>query len=174
MNAGLFSLYWDNIDERIVRHQKLVFDHFGLPVKQHRIDGLDHGEWMDWVLSFYDLDAVLFADIDCIPLNSQVVTRSLEKAAHGALFGAMGCANHLDPNRVFAAPFWCAINRHQWIGLNRPSAKASRVCDVAPELDGCFRREGAESRASAGNGMRRAAVEFPGCALGLRHRHDLR
>ena len=64
MNAGLFSLYWDNIDERIVRHQKLVFDHFGLPVKQHRIDGLDHGEWMDWVLSFYDLDAVLFVDID--------------------------------------------------------------------------------------------------------------
>lgn len=138
MNGGLFSLYWDNIDDRIVRGQKAVFDRFSMPVKQHRIDGLDHGEWMDWVLSFYDLDVVLFADIDCIPLNPEIITQSLERAARGVLFGAMGCANHLDPNRVFAAPFWCAINRHQWIALNRPSAKATRVCDVAQNWTDAF------------------------------------
>jgi hypothetical protein len=167
MNAGLFSLYWDNIDERIVRHQKLVFDHFGLPVKQHRIDGLDHGEWMDWVLTFYDLDAVLFADIDCIPLNSQIVTRSLEKAGHGALFGAMGCANHLDPNRVFAAPFWCAINRHQWIGLNRPSAKASRVCDVGQNWTDVFGARGQKVELLPVSDCEQPRWNFPGVPLGF-------
>lgn len=138
MNGALFSLYWDNIDERIVLHQKLAFDHFKIPIKQHRIDGLDHGEWMDWVLSFYDLDVVLFVDIDCIPLNSQIVMQSLDKASKGILFGALGCANHLEPTRVFAAPFWCAINRHQWIELRRPSAKANRVCDVGQNWTDVF------------------------------------
>ncbi|MGB8279239.1 MAG: hypothetical protein WCF20_15085 [Methylovirgula sp.] len=147
MNGGLFSLYWDNIDERIVRNQKNIFDHFKIPIKQHRIDGLDHGEWMDWVMSFYDMDVILFVDIDCVPLNAEIVMQSLEKAANGILFGAMGCANHLDPGRVFAAPFWCAINRHQWIGVNRPSAKANRICDVAQNWTDAF-------------GMSRQKIEF--------------
>lgn len=142
MNCGVFSLHWDNIDDRLVRYQKRMFDHFAIPMKQHRIDGLDHGEWMDWVLSYYDLDAVLFADIDCVPLTQDVVRQSLDKAVNGILFGAMGCANHLDPNRVFAAPFWCAINRHQWIGVNRPSAKASRVCDVGQNWTDTFGARG--------------------------------
>lgn len=138
MNGGVFSLYWDNIDERIVHHQKKIFDQFQIPIKQHRIDALDHGEWMDWVMSFYDQDVVLFVDIDCIPLTSGIVMQSLEKAAKGILFGATGCANHLDPSRVFVPPFWCAINRHQWVAVNRPSAKSNRFCDVGQNWTDVF------------------------------------
>jgi hypothetical protein len=167
MNGGLFSLYWDNIDERIVRHQKQIFDHFQLPLKQHRIDGLDHGEWMDWVMSFHDMDVILFADIDCIPLNATIVVQSLEKAANGILLGATGCANHLDPSRAFAAPFWCAINRHQWVAANRPSAKASRMCDVAQNWTDAFALRGQKIELLPVTGCEQPKWNLPGKPLGF-------
>lgn len=167
MNAGLFSLYWDNIDDRIVRDQKRVFGHFDLPLRQHRIDGLDHGEWMDWVMSFYHMDAILFVDIDCIPLNGQITKWSVEKAVGGILLGAMGCANHLDPNRVFAAPFWCAINRHQWIAANRPSAKATRVCDVAQNWTDAFGMSRQKIELLPVTDCEQPKWNFPGMPLGF-------
>jgi len=135
MNAAIFSLYWDNIDPRVVDYQKKVMDHFKLQINQHKIHGLDHGEWMDWTLQRHDnLDVLVFFDIDCIPLNGEKVGHCIEKASRGILIGNEQASNHLDPSRLFAAPSFLCVNRRFWSGVGKPSCKATYDGDVAQML----------------------------------------
>lgn len=131
MNARLYSLYWDNIDPAIVAAQKAVCDKLQMPVNQHRIHGMNHGEWIDWVMTrMDDVDVFLFLDIDCIPLSNTKVMKGIELASGGMLVGAEGAANHIDPNRAYAGAWYTFINRKVWNALNRPSAKPTPQADV--------------------------------------------
>ncbi len=131
MNIKLFSLHWDNIAPEVVRAQKTACDALGAPLGQHRIDGLRHGEWIDWVLAREDaLDVLLFIDVDCVPLSAARLTERFRQAAEGALVGAEGAANHLDPRRSYAGAWYVFINRHVWRQLGRPSAKETPYGDV--------------------------------------------
>ena len=126
-SSRIFSLYWDNIDPAIVSAQKSVFDKLQMPVSQHRIDGLNHGEWMDWLMNRTEVDVFLFIDIDCIPLNRNRMLENMSKSASGTLVGAEGVANHLDPNRTYAAAWYVYISRQAWEAYGRPSAKDYQV-----------------------------------------------
>jgi len=42
--ARIVSLYWDNVDCRIVEAQRRVFAHFGLAIDQRERTGLRHGD----------------------------------------------------------------------------------------------------------------------------------
>lgn len=131
MNARIYSLYWDNINPDVVAAQKAVFDHFQLNINQHRINGFSHGEWIDWVMTrMDDVDVFLFIDIDCVPLNRDRLMGNLTKAASGTLIGAEGAANHIDPSRSYAAPWFVYVNRKVWDAVLRPSAKPSPHVDV--------------------------------------------
>jgi len=131
MNARFFSLYWDNIDPEIVAAQKSVFDAMSLPINQHRIHGLRHGEWIDWTMArAADTDVFLFIDIDCIPLNKDRVMQRLQMASTGTLVGAEGAANHLDPTRSYAGAWYVYIDRGTWEKFGRPSAEVTRQGDV--------------------------------------------
>ena len=135
MNAAIFSLYWDNIDPRVVDYQKKVMDHFKLPISQHKIHGLDHGEWMDWVIHRHDdLDVLVFFDIDCLPLNGEKVGQCINLAGGGTLVGNEQASNHLDPSRLFAAPSFLCVNRRVWRMVGKPSCKATYDGDVAQML----------------------------------------
>jgi hypothetical protein len=131
MAAKIYSLYWDNIDPELVVAQKAVCNALQMPISQHRIDGLDHGEWIDWVMTrMDDVDVFLFLDIDCIPLSKSKVMEGMRLAASGALVGAEGAANHIDPSRSYAGAWYVYINRKVWAQLGRPSAKATPQADV--------------------------------------------
>ena len=131
MNVRLYSLYWDNIDPALVAMQKKVCDALQIPINQHRIHGLAHGEWIDWLMArMDDIDVFLFVDIDCIPLSKNKLAANLEKAAAGTLIGAEGAANHIDPTRSYAGAWYSFINRKMWNNLGRPSAKATPQADV--------------------------------------------
>ena len=131
MNARTFSLYWDNINPDIVAAQKAVWDAFELPINQHRINGFNHGEWMDWLMArMDDVDVFLFIDIDCIPLNKYKIIENVERASQGTLIGAEGAANHIDPNRSYAGAWYTFINRKVWDKLGRPSAKPTAQTDI--------------------------------------------
>lgn len=135
MNAGIFSLYWDNIDERVPYNQKQVFDHFKMPLQQHKIHGLDHGEWMDWVLNRNeDLDAIVFFDIDAIPLDIKKVMDYITLSMGGTLVGNEQASNHLDASRLFAAPSFLSVNRRVWKRTGKKSCKAHYDGDVAQML----------------------------------------
>lgn len=142
--ARIFSLYWDNIDPAIVAAQKKVWDHMGMAVGQHRIHGLDHGEWMDWVLARHvDVDVCLFIDIDCIPLNRQRVVERMQAAYAGALVGAEGAANHLDPTRSYAGAWYVYMNPKIWDQFGRPSARLTRHADIAQNWTDVWRQQNA-------------------------------
>jgi len=134
MNARVFSLYWDNVDPSIVAGQKAVFDHFGIPVNQHRIDGLDHGEWIDWIMArMDDVDVFLFIDIDCIPLSKHKLSEGVQKATQGVLYGAEGAPNHIQPFRSYAAAWYVFISRQHWRAARRPSARAMPYVDTCQQ-----------------------------------------
>ena len=44
MNAAIFSLSWQNVDDRVLHSQRSVFEHFGYKLAQHRIHGFGHGQ----------------------------------------------------------------------------------------------------------------------------------
>lgn len=143
MNVFLYSLYWDNIDPAVVAGQKAVFDHFGLALNQHRIQGLNHGEWMDWLLTrMEDVDVFGFIDIDCIPLSRDRLLANVEKAAGGMLVGAEGADNGYQPLRSYAGPWYLFINRKLWDRVGRPSGKAYAGGDVGQMWTETWRHQG--------------------------------
>jgi hypothetical protein len=142
-NLGIYSLYWDNVDPTVVAAQKSVGDALQLRINQHRIHGIDHGEWIDWVVGrMEEIDVFLFLDIDCIPLTHAKVLEGVQLASSGALFGAEGAANHLDPTRSYAGPWYVYINRRAWTQLGKPSAKATPYGDVCQLWTDTWRRHG--------------------------------
>ena len=131
MIAQIFSLYWDNVPAEVVQAQSAACKALGLPVTQHRIDRMDHGEWIDWVMTRMEfVNVFLFLDIDCIPLDATRVQANFERAAEGVLIGAEGAANHLDPRRSYAGAWYVYVNRIAWARMGRPSAKATAYSDV--------------------------------------------
>jgi hypothetical protein len=132
MTAAIFSLSWQNIDDRVLAAQKRVFDHFGIRLLQHRIHGFQHGEWMDWVLNQYaTVEQFLFVDADAFPLNALAVHEAFERARDGYLYGNAQVSTHIDPRRMFVGPSWCSISRKSWLASGRPSARIDRYHDVA-------------------------------------------
>ena len=139
----IHSMFWGNIDPRIPECQKRVFNKLGLEVIQHRLDGVDHGTWMDWVLdNEKEEDVILFMDIDCIPLLKTAIDNVESTCENGSLYGAAGCANHLDKNRDYAGAWFVGVNVNTWNKLGRPTCRALSISDVAQNLTDCWRDNG--------------------------------
>src|SRR6185437_16714878 len=101
----IVALYWDNIDPRIVEAQRAVFAHFGYRVDQRQRTGVNHGDFLDaYMAELGPDDAALLTDIDCFPLNREIVERAFAAAHAGAIFGCAQSTNHIDPDRLFVAP----------------------------------------------------------------------
>lgn len=162
MKLEAYSLYWDNVDARIVEAQGKVCVRFGIPVKQQRIDGMDHGAWIDWVLSLTSADLVLFLDIDCIPLSWTGTKRMVLKAQEGTLVGAEGAANHLDPERTYAGAWYFIVNVNTWLSLGSPSAMADHDHDVAQRFTDHWRANGKPVRLISPDGCEVPLWDLPG------------
>lgn len=138
MNLGVFSLYWDNIDDKFRYLQKRVMDHFGVPVMQHRVHGFQHADWIDWILTYKGyrgVDVILFLDIDCIPLEKTALSRAFHSAVQGKIHGCAQSAAHLTrPTEIYVGPFFMCLSRrtHEYIGA--PSAQPDKDFDVAQRL----------------------------------------
>ena len=132
----IVSLYWDNIDTRVVRAQRDVFAHFGLSIDQRERTGTDHGDFLDaYMAEIGEEDVALLMDIDCFPLNREVVDRAFSAARAGRIFGCAQSTGHIDPDRLFVAPMFMTISRRTWDGLGRPSFRPDANNDVAQRLN---------------------------------------
>lgn len=137
MIAGLFTLYWDNLDPRMAECQKLAINSLGYPINQHRIDQLPHGEWMDWVVrQFQDIELFVFLDVDAVPLSRQALVEVISSAELGNIAGCAQAANHIPErrNQIYAGPFFLAFSRETWERLGRPSLSHGADRDVAQSL----------------------------------------
>jgi hypothetical protein len=130
------ALYWDNIDRRVVDAQRAVFAHFGFAIDQRERTGLDHGDFLDgYMAEIGEDDVALLTDIDCFPLNREIVDRAFAAARGGRIFGCAQSTSHVDPDRVFVAPMFMAISRRTWDALGRPSFRPDALNDVAQRLN---------------------------------------
>jgi hypothetical protein len=143
LNVSAYSLYWDNIDPALVAAQRSVFERFQIPINQHRIDHLEHGEWIDWTMKRQEqVDVFLFIDIDCVPLSPERVAEGVDRAARGVLFGAEGAANHIQPLRSYAGAWYVYVNRKRWQAFSCPSARATPHADVCQGWTDTWRAQG--------------------------------
>ena len=132
----IVSLYWDNIDPRVVKAQREVFAHFGFAIDQRERTGLDHGDFLDaFMAEIAEEDVALLMDIDCFPLNREIVDRAFAAARAGRIFGCAQTTSHVDSDRLFVAPMFMAISRRTWEGLGRPSFRPDASHDVAQRLN---------------------------------------
>ena len=132
----IVALYWDNIDPRVVETQRRVFAHFGLAIDQRERTGLNHADFLDaYMAEIGEDDVALLMDIDCFPLNREIVDKAFAAARAGRIFGCAQSTNHIDPDRIFAAPMFMAISRGTWDALGRPSFKPDEQNDVAQRLN---------------------------------------
>ena len=132
----IVALYWDNIDPRVVDAQRRVFSHFGLSIDQRERTGIGHGDFLDaYMAEIAEDDVALLMDIDCFPLNRAIVDRAFDAARNGRIFGCAQSSNHVDPDRIFAAPMFMAISRRTWDSLGRPSFCPDNANDVAQRLN---------------------------------------
>ena len=141
----IVALYWDNVDPRIVAAQRAVFAHFGYAVEQREQTGVNHGDFLDAYMAALDADDVaLLTDIDCFPLNAEIVARAFAAARDGRIFGCAQSSNHIDPDRIYVAPMFMAISRGVWDRLGRPSFRPDAENDVAQKLNEVARAAGVE------------------------------
>ena len=120
-----------------------MFAHFGYPVDQRERTGLNHGDFLDaYMAELGPRDVALLTDIDCFPLNAEIVARAFAAARDGAIFGCAQSSNHIDPDRLFVAPMFMAISRATWEALGRPSFRPDAENDVAQKLNDLARRRG--------------------------------
>ena len=103
-------------------------------------------------------DVALLVDIDCFPLNRDIVERAFAAAREGRIFGCAQSTNHIDPDRLFVAPMFMAISRRTWDRLGRPSFRRDARNDVAQALHDSGGRGGGRDRDALPMGVRRAEM----------------
>lgn len=141
----IVSMYWDNIDRRVVDAQRRVFDHFGFAIDQRERSGVNHGDFLDsFMAELGEDDVALLMDIDCFPLNREIVDTAFAAARQGKIFGCAQSSNHIDPDRIFVAPMFMAISRRTWDKLGRPSFRPDENYDVAQRLNDIAAEAGVE------------------------------
>lgn len=135
MKVEIHSLYWDNAEYLVDSHKK-VMNHFNIPVNYHHINGADHGSWIDMVMESSTADIVGILDIDCIPLNKDIIPKSIEYVSNTKSFiGLAQCANHIFPySHICAAAVFYFIYRDIWLRLGKPSFKSNHRGDVSEEI----------------------------------------
>jgi len=133
MKLELNTLYWDNVDPRIIESHKKVTSHFGIDVNYH-IENTRHGLWMDRVMRNSTSDVVGFLDGDCVPLSKQAVLDAAKFAGiNNTFIGIAQVSNHIPPKtHIYAAPAFFFTSRSIWGRINTSFSESTRG-DVAEE-----------------------------------------
>ena len=141
-------LAWDNVDDRIIEAQKSVLDHFKIEYTLHR-ENVDHGEWMNRIMQSSEDEVVGFLDVDCVPLNSQIVPAAQTYCVKNKSFiGIAQVSNHIPPAaHIYAAPAFFFINRQAWLDLGKPTFAATPNSDVAENVSYAAEERGLPYRA---------------------------
>ena len=135
MKIELHTLYWDNVDPKIVKSHTDTCKHLGLDVN-YTMQNIPHGAWMDGIMLSSDADMKLFLDIDCVPTNKEIVDKSIHWAMENkSMVGIAQASNHIPPySHIFAAPAFLAISAEGWKNMGQPSFSENEQCDVAENV----------------------------------------
>lgn len=125
----VISFYNSNIDPELVKHQKGVFDHFGIEIEQI-LTTQSHPEAIDHWLNNNEWDKIAIFDIDCIPLHSNVILDAIRILDSQVLYGAAQRANHIQGSGIYVSPAFCCFTRELYNKVFRISFKETQWHDV--------------------------------------------
>lgn len=129
------ALYWNNVKPNIVERQRFTFSALGHVIDQANADRVPHGTWLTETLRALAADdAILFVDIDCVPLDAEIIEEAFRAAESGRIFAVAQTASHLDPSFIYAAPSFLCLSRSTWARLGEPDLMHDATYDPAGRL----------------------------------------
>lgn len=129
------SFHWDNFNRDVLNAHKKVMAHFKLDVI-YTEENMEHGEWLDRVMSQATKEVVAVIEPDCIPLNREIIEQAAEFVHKNKTFlGPAQASNHIYPgSHIFASPAFFFISTDCYKRMGYPSFRLNDRADVAEEL----------------------------------------
>lgn len=139
-NPCIATVFMKNILQDTVEYQKKVFDRFNIsrvPFYQVYTES-SHGDTMSKLMEMLEKkghDAILFVDIDCIPLNDCAIDYMFKQIYAGKLIGDAQRSNHIQNNQhVFAGAHNIGFTVENYKKMGSPAFHETNRGDVAEEL----------------------------------------
>jgi len=133
MKHIIVSTYQSDLPNNVVNYQKKVFDYFDIPLEQIEFKQANdmHSQTMSEVIKSKEnqnWDYFTFFDVDCIPLNHEVIENAIKKIEDGATLYGNAQSSNTEPHNLvktppFVAPSFLNISRQVWESykLNYPN-----------------------------------------------------
>lgn len=144
-NPCIASIFMKNIEEKTVGYQQQVVKKFNKSNIAHYpvLTEAPHGYTMDKLVDMLEEkghDAIMFLDIDCVPVDHNALDYFFEQAYAGKVIGDAQRSNHIENNQhVFAAAHNVTFSIETYRKCGSPSFLPNYRGDVAEELT--FRAE---------------------------------
>lgn len=133
----IHSLYWPDMDPRIVACHKQCWTKVGVEVR-YTERKIPHDRWLDEMIAEHmdSNEALGFVDIDFLAYTRDAVDAAIEFALGARSFVGMAqSANHFPPLLpIYAAPSFLIISRAGYAALGRPELRARHRLDAAQNL----------------------------------------
>ena len=140
MNPCIATIFMKNIDPVILENQKKVLEKFNksnishYPVLTDAPPGYTMDKLID-MLGERGHDAIMFLDIDALPLNDKALDYLFEQAYAGKVIGSAQRSNHIQNNQhIFAAPHNITFTVATYRKIGNPSFNPNHRGDVAEEV----------------------------------------
>ena len=139
-NPCIATIYMNNINQDMVKKQREVVAKYNVSKIHHYsvLSDQQPGPTMDKVIEILtarEHDAVMFLDVDCVPLNDTAIDYFFEQANQGKIIGDAQRSNHIENNQhVFCAPHNLTFRFDLYNNIGKPSFSPTTRGDVAEEL----------------------------------------
>ena len=132
----IITVYTENVPNQVVEGQRKVFEEFGERIIQISPDEwLSHPHAIDAHLKNNEWDHAIVFDIDCIPLNKDVVKDAREWVLNNiGLYSVAQNPNHIPNAADYASPAFIAFSRKTYEELGEPSFHEHVQWDVGGEF----------------------------------------
>lgn len=140
MSPCIASIFMKNIAEQTVGLQQQVVKKFNKSNIAHYpvLTEANPGYTMDKLVEMLEKrghDAIMFLDIDCVPVNDIALDYFFEQAYAGKVIGDAQRSNHIQNDQhVFCAPHNVTFTTENYHKCGNPSFMANYRGDVAEEL----------------------------------------
>lgn len=144
-NPCIASIFMRNVDQKTMQLQQQVVAKFNKSNIVHYpiLSDMTHGYTMDKLVDMLEErghDAIMFLDIDCVPVTDTALDYFFEQAYAGKLMGDAQRSNHIENDQhVFAGAHNVTFTIETYRKCGNPSFLPNHRGDVAEELT--FRAE---------------------------------
>jgi hypothetical protein len=106
MNTKIVSFYAENLNPLIVELQSKIFEKFSIPLEQVKFTGT-HGSAIKQYLDNSEWDKIIIFDVDCIPLNKEVIDDVINMVDDDTIYGNAQISNSIP----YAAPSFLSFTK---------------------------------------------------------------